>query len=79
MDCKENFDLCFKCFPNRSSFHNLDHNFESIGPLYYEEADHDSVTSHVTKEELLSNHEADLVTEEKAESGSDDLDLDSDS
>ncbi|CAG7562043.1 unnamed protein product [Fusarium equiseti] len=79
MECKETFDLCFKCFPHRSSFHNLDHNFESIGPLYYEDADHESVTSHITWTEASNVHEADLVPDEDNENGSDDLDLDSDS
>lgn len=79
MGCKEDFNLCFKCFPNRSSFHDPDHNFESIGPLYCEDADHESVASHATKEEALTVDEAGLMSEEDNESGSDDLDLDSDS
>ncbi|KAF5709137.1 ankyrin repeat [Fusarium globosum] len=79
MGCKEDFNLCFKCFPNRSSFHDPDHNFESIGPRYCEDADHESVASHVTKEEALIVDEAGLMSEEDNESGSDDLDLDSDS
>ncbi|KAL6918825.1 hypothetical protein FSST1_002851 [Fusarium sambucinum] len=79
MECKENFNLCFKCFPNRSGFHDLGHNFESIGPLYYEEADNDSVTTHGTNEGVLSNHELELIPEEDNESGADELDSDSDS
>ena len=78
MECKAAFDLCFKCLPNRSSIHNPDHSFESIGPLYRQDDDRESVTSQVTKEEMLSNHEADAILEEERESTSDDLDLDSD-
>ena len=79
MECKESFDLCFKCFPRSPSFHNLDHHFESIGPLYYEGPDVGSAEGQGTKEEVASVHEGDLVLEEYNESGSDDLELDSDS
>ena len=78
MECKVAFDLCFKCLPHKSSIHNPDHNFESIGPLYHQDDDHESVASHDTKEEVLSAHEADAILEEERESTSDDLDLDSD-
>ncbi|KAF9768543.1 hypothetical protein IL306_014142 [Fusarium sp. DS 682] len=76
MDCKENFSLCFKCFPNRSGFHDLEHNFEAIGPLYYEDADGGSVGSHDTNEEVLG--ETQLISEDDGESGTDDLGLESD-
>lgn len=61
MECKEDFNLCFNYFPNKSSFHILDHNFESIGPLFFEDTNHESAASHDIKEEAFSIYKADLI------------------
>ncbi|OBS26147.1 hypothetical protein FPOA_00090 [Fusarium poae] len=77
--CKDSYDLCFKCFPNRSGLHDMEHNFESIGPLYREDVDGDSVKSHDTEDGALSVDEGGLILDEDNANGIDDLDSDADS
>ncbi|CEI63686.1 unnamed protein product [Fusarium venenatum] len=79
MVCEESFDVCFKCFPHRSNFHDLEHNFESIGPLYHEDANDDMVTSHDPKEGVSNVDGEGLVLEEDNTNGINHLDSDSDS
>ncbi|KAI6760874.1 hypothetical protein HG530_009734 [Fusarium avenaceum] len=46
IECKDDFSLCFKCFVHRSDFHNPEHNFEDIGPLYQkDESEAESIKS----------------------------------
>ncbi|KAF4333733.1 ankyrin repeat [Fusarium beomiforme] len=61
----------------KSGFHDLEHNFESIGPLYYEDEDGGSVGSYETKEEVTNAYETQLVSEDDG-SDSDNLGLASD-
>ncbi|RGP62916.1 putative ankyrin repeat protein [Fusarium sporotrichioides] len=57
IECSERFSLCFKCFPHKSDLHNPDHNFKDIGPLYADESEAGSTTSHDTQEAISKDEE----------------------
>ncbi|KAI1416701.1 putative ankyrin repeat protein [Hypoxylon sp. FL1857] len=55
IECAHDVSLCFKCYSHRSTMHDPEHNFEEIGPLYYE--DHISSENGFSSDVEPPNHE----------------------
>ncbi|KAM0514996.1 hypothetical protein ACHAPE_006318 [Trichoderma viride] len=75
IECSDGFSLCFKCFDHRSDFHNPEHTFKDIGPLYDDESVAETVRSHGT-EEVASGDEREPNLTEGVEIDLDEVDLD---
>lgn len=81
IECNDGFSLCFKCFAHRSDFHNPEHNFKDIGPLYQEDGSEAEIVESLGKEEKASGDEqeansADTVEIDLDEVNLEDFDLD---
>jgi hypothetical protein len=74
IECNDDFSLCFKCFVHRSDFHNPEHNFEDIGPLYQkDESEAESLES--PEKEEADGDEQEPTSADTVEIDLDEVDL----
>lgn len=65
------FNLCFKCFPQRSTMHDKDHHFEEIGPEF-EVLSRSSVARSEGESEAEESEEEETPSEGESEDEEDD-------
>ncbi|KAM0218323.1 hypothetical protein ACHAPA_002405 [Fusarium lateritium] len=75
IECKDGFSLCFKCFVHRSDFHNPEHNFKDIGPLYQEDESEAESVEGPDKQEETSGDEQEPNSQDTIEIDLDEVDL----
>ncbi|SPJ73238.1 uncharacterized protein FTOL_02968 [Fusarium torulosum] len=75
IECNDGFSLCFKCFAHRSDFHNPEHNFKDIGPLYQEDGSEAEIVESLGKEEKASGDEQEANSANTVEIDLDEVNL----